>query len=389
MSLDIGVASVEAGAEPSPVAPTETGGSDVSLNTSGSNSAGTAPSTTPTDGQQVSPNEFLENLIKKPEESAGIKNLRTHADTLKKDLDALRQETTKYRATHDEVEKFGGLDTVKGLAEFHNGFVGADRETYRSEGVYGTLNSLYDSNPGNYTVLVETIAEQHPEIVKQVLAKHDPEYQQLMGLKSQYAPDDEPLTIPDDELDPDNPLHKEVLESRREKAQREAEKQQQAQAQAQQMQQEAIGTVNRNIFGDADKQLSQLRQTLKLDDAAYEKIEKEFFLQCQLEESFQDNVAQLYNSALAGGKPPIGTEKALKDIINSSLANVINRHTQTQRATAQAQQPQQKQQPSRVHVNSNTSSIGIPTPEQIDLNNEDQQRSVISSLLKAYTPRVR
>lgn len=384
MSDISGVASVEAGATPTPVAPTE-------LGTIESSSEGTASSTAQTDGQQLSPNELIESFNKKPETSAGIKNLRTHADTLKKDLDRYRQDADKYRPVYEEVDKYGGIETVKGLVGFHNNFTGVDPETFRSEGVYQTLGSLYDSNPANYTVLVETIAEQHPDIVKAALAKSDPEYKQLLGLKEQYGQQEEGLIVPDDELDPENPLHKELLEYRQEKAERLAQQQKQqkqAHSNIEQEQQQRMAQVNTGMFGEAHKQLTDIVASLKLDEEAIAKLEYEFEVRIRTNRDLMEDLAGLYRTTEVGGKPPLGVEKRVKQGINQAMADVINQHTMSQRSARQPQEPQQKQ-PTRVHVNSNTSLLGMPKPEDIDLDNEEQRRSVLNTVMKSFNSRVK
>ena len=157
----MGVASSEATVTPTPDAPTETGQDTTTVSNYGEG-------TSEANASISTPKQSL-TATQAEKDSVGMKNLRAHADSLKKDLD-------RYKPIYEEVDRWGGLDSVKPLVEFHNTFVSQTPEEYRESGVYQTLTSLYESNPVNFGVIVEAIAENYPEIVKDALSRTDANY---------------------------------------------------------------------------------------------------------------------------------------------------------------------------------------------------------------------
>lgn len=320
---NLGVASSDAGTSLAPAAPTETS-NDIN-------------SITPTEGSSevsASANAQVSSTTV-DRDSVGMKNLRAHADSLRKDID-------RYKPIFEQVDTWGGLDAIKPLVDFHNTFISQSPNEYEESGVYSTLNNLYESNPVNFGTMVKAIAEQYPDVVKEVLAKTDPSFRQLME-----ASERDNYRVPDEELDDDIISHRELKELRQYKANVEAAKQKQQTQTLTQQAEQRIGELKHGLFSDAFTSLQNLEK--QLSPQLFEKVSNAFFEQLDKHEELASAYYTLQETAKIGAKYPIGMQNTAKRIVNNILADCIKN------VSGQSATPSQPQQP-RIEVSPRASA---------------------------------
>lgn len=329
---NLGVASSEAGLPSASVAPAEI---DNSVNTSieSTSEANASVSTQPSE------NVVPKDTTTKQVDGAGIKNLRAYAEGLKKDLE-------RYKPIYEQVDELGGLDALKPLVESHNTFVSQTPEEYKQSGVYQTLTGLYEANPINFGILVEALVDTYSEGIKQQLAKNDPEYQALLRLKQET---EDEYNIPDDELDEDIPVHKELKRLRKFEADTLAARQVQNKQTTEAAQTERVTNLKGDLLGDAMTALGKTQE--QVSPELFDKI----FTQFQSKLDNNQELSQLYDKlerqAKDGIKFALGDTQKVKRLINNILTESINSVSQ-----AKTSSTQKTNQP-RIEVSPQTNNV--------------------------------
>ena len=388
MSIETGVASSDAGVGASLAAPAE----QVSTNTEVSNPESTSQNnasvvTGSETKTEFSPNDFLEKLgSNQPSESVGIKNLREHVKNLEKDL-------STHKGVSSRISDLGGLESIEGLVNNHNTFAGMSPRNFREDGVYDVLQGWYDTNPANFTIMVETIAAQYPDIVKNVLSKTDKDYQSLLNFKKESDENakllDDDLDVPTEDLMQNHPVQGDAYKWRKyQEEQRQAEQQRQAEAAKANspfvVQENIKQEITNTLFSDGIKQVESLQKTSGVSPEQAEGLYKEMVVRLELDPKFKQSMEGIVNSKQFGGKPPLGAEGYIRKTFNETAAHVINQFTQQNRIATQSKQTQ-----ARTQINSNVAGIILPNKDAIDLNNPDQMKSVVAQFEKVYSkPRV-
>lgn len=319
---NLGVTSNEVGATSTPAAPATTDINNTSIpeSTSEANASVSTPPSEVKGDTKLESSKTTTNTATNTTESAGLKNLRLHAEGLKKDLE-------RYKPVFEQVENLGGLEAITPLVEFHNTFVSQTPEEYKESGVFNTLTTLYEANPLNFGVLIEALVDHYSEGIKQQLAAKDPEYQELLKLKGDNSEDD--YFIPDDELDDELPTHKELKELRRFKAETEAAKakqKQQTQEQTQQTQEaqqlERVNGLKSTLMGDAIEALKTAEKTVSPE--LFNRILGEFQKQLDSHTELGQLYEKLERQAMNNIRFALGDTKNGKNLVNSILEQVIN-----------------------------------------------------------------
>lgn len=89
-------------------------------------------------------------------------------------------------------------------------------------------------------------------------------------------------------------------------------------------QKQIIAQVNKMLFSDVDKRLVYARTSLQLGEDEAAELEKEFFVKCWSNADLLQGVAQLYDTALAGGALPFQLKTEVKRVIDESITEVID-----------------------------------------------------------------